>query len=222
MTGKIVQGIAEPVVYVVDGESAVRTSLSLLLASVGLTVKAFASAQEFLDHFHPDQPGCLLLEVRMPGMGGLEIQERLVREGAIIPILFISCHTDWSTVVRAMKHGAIDFLEKPFNHQQLVDLVQKAIRLDAHRRTGNRLQSEAMARLATLSEREREIADLLAAGLRSKEIATRLTLSIKTIETHRAHIMAKINIQSVAELVNLLWLSHGAGGSLPVHLSLVG
>ncbi|MBF0161999.1 MAG: response regulator transcription factor [Magnetococcales bacterium] len=209
----LVQGsaTAEPVVYVVDDDHAIRASLPSLLESVHLTVKAFASAHAFLEQFDPTQPGCLLLDVRMPGMSGLELQEKLLDEGRVIPIIFISCYVDWPMAVRAMRKGAFDFLEKPFNDQHLLDTTQEALRLSVHLRNRQILRDGAVARLAKISERERVVMDWMVTGKRSKEIAALLGLSTKTVETHRANIMVKMEVKSVAELVHLVWLSECTG-----------
>ncbi|MEO5341711.1 MAG: response regulator [Magnetococcus sp. MYC-9] len=199
--------LLEPVVYVVDDDPLFRVSLLKLLESVHVAARPFASAQEFLSRFDPEQPACLLLDVRMPGMGGLELQERLLADGCSIPIIFISCYADWPMAVRAMRKGAFDFLEKPFNEQQLLDTAQEALRLAMRQRQRQLLSREASARLSRISGREREILHELATGKRSKEIADRLGLSSKTVETHRANIMAKTGVRSVAELVQLMWLS---------------
>ncbi|MBF0461219.1 MAG: response regulator transcription factor [Magnetococcales bacterium] len=205
-----------PVVHIVDDERVICQMVTRLLESVHLTVKAATSAQEFWASFVPKQTGCLLLDVRMPVMGGLELQAKLLQEGVLTPVIILSGHSDVPTAVRAMRQGAFHFLEKPFNSQQLLDLVQEAIRVNATRQLQQARRAAACAQLAVLSEREREILDLLVTGRRTKEIATLLDLSTKTVETHRAHIMLKMNVKSVVALAHLVWLSHCPDCPVPV------
>lgn len=196
---------SKPTAYVVDDDHAICHSLQLLLESVCMPVKACASAQAFLDEFDPDQPGCVLLDVRMPGMSGLELQEKLIADGHSIPIIFISCYVDWPMAVRAMRNGAFDFLEKPFNEQNLLDRTQEAIRISVQMREQRIKRDEAAAKLAMISGRERQVLDYLATGLRSRQIALQMGISTKTVETHRAKVMAKMGITSAVEMANILW-----------------
>ncbi|KPK77180.1 MAG: hypothetical protein AMJ79_04100 [Phycisphaerae bacterium SM23_30] len=194
---------AEPTVYVVDNDQAVRDGLRISIRSVGLNVETFASAQEFLDAFDPAQPGCLVLDVRMPGMSGLELQEFLYKSKINIPIIMISGHGDVPMAVQTVKMGAIDFIEKPFRDQVLLERIQKAIHKDAQIRQEQRERKTIAARLATLTTRERQVMDLVVAGKANKMIAYDLGIKQKTVEFHRARVMEKMKAESVAELVKM-------------------
>ena len=194
---------SEPTVFVVDDDPAVLRGLRLLMKSVKLNVKTYLSAQEFLDGYDPAQPGCLLLDLRMPGISGLELQEILQTRNILIPIIIITGYGEVPAAVQAMKRGAVDFLEKPFNDQALVDRVQKAIAKDAQTRKKHTIQEVVSAQLALLTPRERDVMDLVIAGKLNKVIACELGLSPKTIEFHRSRIMKKLKVDSVAELVTL-------------------
>lgn len=192
-----------PTVYVVDDEQAVRASLAWLIESVGYQVRAFASSEEFMQGYTPDGPGCLVLDVRMPGMSGLELQERLTQQQIDVPIIFVTGHGDVPMAVRAMKSGAVDFIEKPFNDQVLLDRIHQALsRAEELRRTHEDRKLSA-SRFAKLTARERQVADSVASGKSSREIAAELGLSAKTVEVHRAHIMRKLECTTLAELVRL-------------------
>ena len=198
-----------PVVMVVDDDSGVRNAMRALLKSVGLNSILFSSAQEFLDGYDPLQPGCLLLDIRMPGKSGMELQQELNLRGAVIPVIFMSGHADIPMAVEAMQHGAFDFLQKPFRDQDLLDRIQRAIAKDAERRVALGEQTRIKAHLESLTEREREVLDLLTLGKQNKVIAQDLGVSPRTIEIHRARVMEKMNAQSVAELVRMMLdLSH--------------
>ena len=195
---------SEPTVFVVDDDPAVLRGLRLLMKSVKLNVETYLSAQEFLDGYDPAQPGCLLLDLRMPGISGLELQEILRTRNIPIPIIIITGYGEVSAAVQAMQKGAVDFLEKPFNDQVLVDQIQKAIAEDAQIRQHRAEQEAVLARLALLTPREQEVMDLVIAGEPNKVIARQLGISPKTVEFHRSHIMKKMKVGSVAELVALV------------------
>lgn len=195
--------MSEPTVYVVDDEPAIRHSLELLLRSVGLQAAVFASGTAFLDAYSPQLDGCLIVDVRMPGMSGLELQEALAARGAMLPVILITGHGDISMAVRAMKAGATDFIEKPFNEQVLLDAVHRAL---ARRKQTDALgagRAEIDARVAALTPREREVFLLVAEGRPNKVVATRLGLSTRTVEVHRAKVMEKMQARSLADLVRM-------------------
>ncbi len=194
----------KPLVMVVDDDSGVRNAMRALLKSVGLESALYASAQEFLVAWQPAQPGCLVLDIRMPGMSGLELQEQLNLRGAIIPVIFMTGHGDVPMAVEAMQHGAFDFLQKPFRDQDLLDRIQKAIAKDATLRTSLGEHDRIRAHLETLTAREREVLDLMTQGKQNKAIAQDLGVSPRTIEIHRARVMEKMSAQSVAELVRMM------------------
>ena len=173
------------------------------MKSVKLNVETYSSAQEFLDSYKPDQPGCLLIDMRMPGISGLELQEILQSRNILIPTIIITGYGEVTDAVQAMKKGAIDFIEKPFNGQYLLDQVHKGIAEDAQIRKKQAQQQVVLASLALLTPREREVMDLVIAGKANKVIALELGLSMKTVEFHRAHMMKKMKVDSVAELVDL-------------------
>jgi two-component system response regulator FixJ len=193
-----------PTVYVVDDDDAVRNSLKLLLKSAGLTADTAASAPEFLKAYDPALPGCLVLDVRMPGMSGLEMQQELNMRGATIPVIFITGHGDIPMAVEAMQHGAFDFLQKPFRDQELLDRVNRALARDAEKRTQLRHKDIILERLTTLSPREREVLDLVTRGKPNKIVAADLGVSQRTVEIHRARVMEKMDATSLAELVRMM------------------
>jgi len=197
-----------PVVYVVDDDVALCQSLSWLLESVGLTVETFNSAQIFLDKYDIGQRGCLLLDIRMKGISGFELQEKLINLGNRLPIIMMTGHGDIPMAVRAMKSGAVDFITKPFNDQLLLDLVQRVLLEEAERKeehetvsSGGIGNSELLERYASLTAREREIMERVVDGKLNKQIAYELGISMKTVELHRAHVMQKMQVKSLAELV---------------------
>lgn len=195
---------ATPTVFVVDDDDGVRESLRWLLESVGHPVRVFRNGREFLDGYDADQPGCLLLDVRMPLMGGFELQEVLRTNNPALPILFLTGHGTIPMSVRAMRSGAFDFIEKPFSDQALLDRVQDAVNRAAELHRQQRHSHSINQLLALLSPREREVLDLLIDGLSSREIGVELGISKKTVEVHRCHIREKLGIGSVAELVRLV------------------
>ena len=193
-----------PVVMVVDDDSGVRNAMRALLKSVGLNSLLFSSAQEFLAAYDPQQPGCLLLDIRMPGMSGMDLQQELNLRGAVVPVIFMSGHADIPMAVEAMQHGAFDFLQKPFRDQDLLDRIQRAIAKDTERRLALGERSRIKTHLESLTDREREVLELLTKGKQNKQIAQELGVSPRTIEIHRARVMEKMDAQSVAELVRMM------------------
>jgi FixJ family two-component response regulator len=193
-----------PVIMVVDDDSGVRNALRSLLKSVGLESALYASAQEFLTAFQPAQPGCLVLDIRMPGMSGLELQQQLNLSGAVIPVIFMTGHGDIPMAVEAMQHGAFDFLQKPFRDQDLLDRIQRAIVKDTEQRQALGEHERIKAHLDSLTTREREVLDHMIQGKQNKVIAQDLDISPRTIEIHRARVMEKMDAQSVAQLVRMM------------------
>lgn len=193
-----------PIVFVVDDDESVRGSLRFLLRSVGLESHAFGSAAEFLAAYDPDQPGCLVLDVRMPGMSGLELQQELNVRGATIPVVFITGHGDIPMAVEAMQHGAHDFLQKPFRDEELIERVQRALAKDAKTRAGLKAHESIRERLDSLTPRERQVLALMARGKPNKIMAYELGVSQRTVEIHRARVMEKSGASSVAELVRMV------------------
>ncbi len=191
-------------VFVVDDDEAVRSSLRLLLRSVGLAAAAYPGAREFLEAYDPAQPGCVVLDVRMPGMSGLELQETLNRSGATIPVIFITGHGDIPMAVEAMQHGAFDFLQKPFRDQDLIDRVQRALERDRSTRAQLRQHDRIRERVDSLTPREREVLQLVAQGKPNKVMAADLGVSQRTVEIHRARVMEKMGAASVAQLVRMV------------------
>lgn len=193
----------QPAVFIVDDDDAVRSSLRLLLKSAGLSTVAHASAKEFLDTWQPEQPGCLILDVRMPGMSGLELQAELNRRGAIIPVVFISGHGDIPMAVEAIQHGAFDFLQKPFGDQDLLDRVQRALAADGENRKLLTQRELLRERFESLTPREREVLALVTQGKANKVMAGDLGVSQRTVEIHRARVMEKMGANSLAQLVRM-------------------
>ncbi len=194
---------SEPTVFIVDDDPSVLNGLRLLMKSVKLDVETYSSAQDFLDSYNSDQPGCLLIDMRMPGISGLELQKILQGRNILIPTIIITGYGEVTDAVQAMKRGAIDFIEKPFNGQYLLDQVHRGIAEDVQIRKKQAQQQVVSASLALLTPREREVMDLVIAGKANKVIALELGLSMKTVEFHRAHMMKKMKADSVAELVDL-------------------
>jgi two-component system, LuxR family, response regulator FixJ len=193
-----------PTVIVIDDDDAVRNSLKMLLRSVNLPVAVYASAQEFLPRYDLDQPGCLVVDVRMPGMSGLELQQQLNLRGAMIPVIFITGHGDISMAVEAMQHGAFDFLPKPFRDQDLLDRVQRALDKDANNRREFSRSDRIRELYDTLTPREREVLELVTSGKPNKVMAGDLGVSQRTIEIHRARVMEKMHAHSLAQLVRMV------------------
>lgn len=190
-----------PIVFVVDDDEAVRRSLCWLLGSADMRAEAFASAPEFLDSITGAHAGCVVTDVRMPGPSGLDLQDELARRGIDLPIILVTGHGDVRMAVRAMKAGAFDFVEKPFDDRTLLDLVHRAVAKNLADRRAEAERGDVRARIATLTPRERQVLDLIVAGEPNKGIAHRLGISEKTVETHRAHVMEKMEARSFAELM---------------------
>ena len=194
----------EPTVFVVDDDEAVRRFLGGLIASVGLRIEAYASAREFLDAFEPGAPGCLLLDIRMPGMSGLELQKELAEREVRLPVIILTGHGDVQVAVHAMKAGAVDFIEKPFNNELLLDRIQKAV-AESVEADGVRVKhDEITSRIELLTPRERQVMDLVVAGETNKGVARCLDISEKTVEIHRARTMDKMRAKSLADLVKMV------------------
>jgi FixJ family two-component response regulator len=191
------------VVFVIDDDASMRVALDNLLSSVGLDVRVFPSPQEFLRTDRPDAPGCILLDLRLPGMSGLAVQQEFANTGIALPVIFISGYADVQITVRAMKAGAVEFLTKPFHEQELLDAVHAAIERDGARRREAGHTSELRARFDTLTPREREVMALVAAGRANKQIAAELGVSLVTVKVHRGHVMGKMLARSVADLVRM-------------------
>lgn len=193
-----------PTVFVVDDDLAVCNSLRLLLKSAGLTTQTMESAAQFLAAYHPGQCGCLVLDVRMPGMSGLELQQALNMRGATLPVIFITGHGDVPIAVQAMQAGAFDFLQKPFRDQELISRIQRALVEDARTRAELKERDAVSKRLQSLTPREREVLALMTAGKPNKVMAHELGVSQRTVEIHRARVMEKSGAQSLAQLVRMV------------------
>jgi FixJ family two-component response regulator len=204
----------EPVVFVVDDDASVCDAVRSLLGSVGLKVEAFGSALGFLARKPPDAPSCLVLDVRLPGLGGLDFQAELAKADIRIPIVFITGHGDIPMSVRAMKAGAVEFLTKPFRDQELLEAVQLGLKLDGERREGERATADLRARFASLTAREREVIALVAAGRMNKQIAGHLGVSEITVKVHRGNAMRKMGARSLADWLKMADALRGAGQGL--------
>lgn len=196
---------AEPVVFIVDDDEAVRDALAALVEVAGLTACTFDNPLAFLHRCTADQPGCVVADLRMPFMDGLELQEELARRGSTLPVIVITAHGQVSAAVAALRAGAVDFLEKPFDDGVFLRRVHEALQRDARQRRDRSAAASALARLAQLSAREREIAALMVEGCANKVMAARLGIGVRTVETHRANVLNKLGIRTVAELMRL-WL----------------
>ncbi|MCB1785750.1 MAG: response regulator transcription factor [Chromatiaceae bacterium] len=196
--------IAKSTVFVVDDDQAMRNSLKWLIESVGMLVESFSSADDFLAQYQPGRAGCLVLDVRMPGMSGLDLQDYLVQKNIRIPAVIITGHGDVPMAVRAMKAGAIDFIEKPFNDEALLDAIRRAIAYEEQQRVHQVEHLQIQERLAHLTPREHEVMMMVTEGKSNKEIANTLGVSAKTIEAHRARVMEKMQAGSLAELVRMV------------------
>jgi len=193
----------QPIVYVIDDDSALRDALSSLLRSVGLQVQVFASAPQLLQSTLPDVPSCLVLDVRLPGISGLDFHLQLVKAGILLPVIFMTGHGDIPMTVQAMKAGAIDFLPKPFRDQDLLDAVTLAIERDRARRSEAQATAKLNSYYQTLTPREREVMALVVTGLMNKQIAAEIGLSEITVKIHRGHVMKKMGVRSLADLVRV-------------------
>jgi len=198
-----------PTAYVVDDDEAIRELWRWLMESNAIAVRTFASAAAFIEAYRRGDPGCLVLDVRLPGMSGPELQGYLKRAAIEIPIVFVSGHGDVPTAVNAIKGGAVDFIQKPFDYREAVSVVRRALERDAEGRDRRASQAQFAERLASLTEREREVMRFIAEGRPNKLIAEQLDISIRTVEFHRANVMDKMGADSVAALVQLMTL-HGA------------
>ncbi|WP_366942825.1 response regulator [uncultured Roseobacter sp.] len=198
--------MSEPCIFIVDDDDDIRASLSRALRTRGYKTEVFASAQAFLDSDAADRPGCMILDYGLPGMTGLELQKHLLERGSRLPVIFITGHGGVSEAVQAMKYGAVDFLEKPFRQEKLIERIEAALAQDARSRQSEESSRAARIRLETLTDREHEIARFLVsnpAQSSSKEVARHLNISPRTVDHHRARILDKMNVASVADLVNL-------------------
>jgi RNA polymerase sigma factor (sigma-70 family) len=191
----------EGTVFVVDDDSSTRELLAWLMKRHGMRAEVFPDAKSFLEGYRPDAPGCLVVDLNMPGMSGLDLQRYLKEHGVAMPVIFLSGRADVPKAVRAVREGAIDFLEKPFDYKRVVSLIEDCLQRDADSRAAQERRRTQGARLAQLTQREREVLDLVVAGRMNREIAEKLEISIKTVEAHRAKIMEKLEVHSVAELV---------------------
>jgi FixJ family two-component response regulator len=200
---KTTEPAARPTIYIVDDDDGMRRALVTLLSTVGYPTAAFARASEFLAKFKADDPGCLVLDIRMPEMSGLELQQQLNRMGSMLPVIFITGHGDVPMAVQAMKEGAFEFIQKPFREQDLLDRINHALQLDAENRKDQARRSEIAKRVDTLTPREREVMGFVVNGEANKVIAIDLGLSERTVEIHRAKVMEKMGARSVAHLVRL-------------------
>lgn len=190
-------------VFVVDDDEAIRKALRLLFKSVGLAVEVFGSAAEFLDYYDHDRPGCLILDIRMAGMSGMDLQKKLIEINAIMPIIFITGHGDVPLAVEAMRDGALDFIQKPFSEQKLLDRVHQALELDQKARKDLSKTQVLVDRMAKLTPREREVMDLIVDGVANKGVAFQLGISERTVEIHRARVMQKMEATSLPHLVRM-------------------
>ena len=188
-------------VFVIDDDASVRDSINLILSLKGMRTQLFSSAQDFLEAYRPEWRGCILTDLQMPGMSGLDLQQALHERGVLLPVVVLTAHGDVPTTRVAMKGGAFDFLEKPINDEVLLDVLKNAIREDIHRHAAESAEDALRSRLARLTPREREVLDLLVEGLSHREIAARLTISPRTVEVYKARMMEKLQCRSLAELI---------------------
>lgn len=191
----------EPTVYIVEDDDAVRDSLQLLLESVGMPVATFPRADVFLEAYHPDMAGCLVLDIRMPGINGMELQRKLNTQHSTLPIIFVTGHGDVPMAVEAMQQGAVDFIQKPYREQELLDKIQQAMEMDAEHRQQLQEQHKIQERIDALTPRESEVMELMVEGKANKAIAFDLDISQRTVEIHRARVMDKMDAKSLAQLV---------------------
>ena len=195
--------MTEPTVFVVDDDASIRDALSLLISLKGLNASVFSSAEDFLAIYDSHWRGCLLTDLQMPGMGGLDLQMTLREHGIVLPVVVLTAHGDVTTTRAALKNGAVDFLEKPVDDDVLVDVLRNAIRLDGERYSAHVQRADTMNRLGRLTPREREVLDLLADGLQHREIAERLAISPRTVEVYKVRMMEKLQCRTLAEIVRI-------------------
>lgn len=195
--------MAEPTVFVVDDDAGIRDALSLLISLRGLRAQVFASAEDFLATYQPQWRGCLLADLQMPGMSGLDLQAELKARGHTLPVIVLTAHGDVATTRAALKNGALDFLEKPVDDAVLIDVLGNAIRIDAERHTAEQARSATAERLARLTPRERDVLRLLARGQQLREIAQQLDISPRTVEVYKARMMEKLGCRTLADVVRI-------------------
>ncbi len=195
--------MSNAVVYAIDDDRAVRESLGLLMKSMGLSARLFDSAQDFLDAYHPDMHGCIVLDIRMPGLSGIELHRQLIDLHCTMPVIFVTGHGDVPMAVEAMQNGAFDFIQKPFRDQELLDRINQALTWDDEHRFEEERKRGVQERYDTLTPREREVMDCVVRGLANKVIAMDLDLSQRTVEIHRARVMEKMDARSLADLVRM-------------------
>lgn len=193
----------KPTVFIVDDDAAIRFAMAALMESVNLEHEIFGSADDFLEEVADHRPGCLVLDIRMPGLGGLELQEELIKQDNSLPIIFITGHGDVPMAVEAMQKGAVDFIQKPFRDQELLDRIREALATDKERREAQQEHAEVTDRMQKLTKREREVFDLVVTGKPNKVIAYELGVSQRTVEIHRARVMEKMEARSLADLVKM-------------------
>ena len=199
----------EPIVFIVDDDEAVRESLYATIHAMSLHTKCFDSAEAFLDAVDPTQPGCLLLDVRMPGMTGIKLQEQLVATKIDLPVIIITGHADIPMAVQSMQQGAVDFLEKPYRSSQLRESVREALRVDAQRRQEREEQKGVEQKLARLTESENDVVERIVSGRTNKQIASELDISLRTVQFRRSSIMKKLDVDSRAALIELVLFKQG-------------
>jgi RNA polymerase sigma factor (sigma-70 family) len=195
--------MSDPTVFVVDDDASIRDALSLLISLKGMRASVFTSAEDFLAVYDPSWRGCLLTDLKMPGMSGLELQTLLHERGVTLPVVVLTAHGDVSTTRAALKNGAVDFLEKPVDDDVLVDVLMNAIRIDEERRRAHTERAQVRASLSRLTTREREVLELLAQGLQHREIAERLAISPRTVEVYKARMMDKLGCRTLADVVRI-------------------
>jgi len=193
----------QPIVYVVEDDDTLRALVRALAQSIGVACREFPSANKFLDQYDPRQPGCMVLDLFMPGMSGLELQDELNRRGAVIPVIFITGHGDVASAVAAVRHGAFNYLQKPFRNNELIASIREALDHDRRNRQMLEQQDAIRERIALLTPREREVLELIVRGLASKVMAHEMGLSTRTVELHRSRVMGKMRASSIAQLVRM-------------------